>query len=200
MVEWDVLYDARAIEEAVARIARGIERDLMGAEVLVVPILNASLFFASDLLRALSAGTRSARPAGRGASVDIGGFSSAVVSSYGASAGDGRGRVAAPRVTVFPAKALVAGRHVLVVDTVVDTGATAKAVLDRARRAGARSARLACLVDKPAHRRADVRPDWAGFSAPDRFLVGYGLDAGGRWRTLPFVAALCGPAGEASTP
>jgi hypoxanthine phosphoribosyltransferase len=84
----------------------------------------------------------------------------------------------------------VRGRTALVLDTVVDTGATAGAVLARARACGASDARLACLVDKPARRRGGVRPDWSGFVAPDRFLVGYGLDHGGRWRTLPYVAAI----------
>lgn len=175
---WDVLYDADAIAGAVSRLAAEIRRDLGGREALAVPVLNGALFFAADLLRAL------------GEDVRVAGFCAAVVSSYALSPDGTDGPLDAPRVTSFPGEALVRGRAVVVVDTVVDTGATAKAVLDRARACGAASTHLACLVDKPARRRVAVRPDWAGFSGPDRFLVGYGLDSGGRYRTLPFVAAL----------
>jgi hypoxanthine phosphoribosyltransferase len=174
----EVLYDARGIAVAVERLAEQIAHDLEGRDVVAIPILTGALFFAPDLLRA---------SAGR---VHVVACGAAVVSSYPVGPGGGVAPAGAPHVTCFPADALVRGRTALVLDTVVDTGATAAAVLERARASGATDVRLACLVDKPARRRSGVRPDWAGFTAPDRFLVGYGLDAGGRWRTLPYVAAL----------
>jgi hypoxanthine phosphoribosyltransferase len=182
----EVLFDARAVAAAVEALAERIARDLAGRELVAIPVLTGALFFAPDLLRALEG---RARVAACGA---------AVVSSYAPLPGGLEEPLSPPRVTCFPAAGLVRGRTALVLDTVVDTGATAAAVLERARALGAVDARLACLVDKPARRRLGVRPDWAGFTGPDRFLVGYGLDAGGRWRTLPYVAALA--EGGAATP
>jgi hypoxanthine phosphoribosyltransferase len=184
----EVLYDARGIAAAIERLADAIARDLAGREIVAIPILSGALFFAPDLLRALEGRVR------------VGACGAAVVSSYAPLPGGGEGPATPPRLACFPADALVRGRTALVLDTVVDTGATAAAVLARARASGATEARLACLVDKPARRRDGVAPDWAGFTAPDRFLVGYGLDAGGRWRTLPYVAALAERGGPARTP
>jgi hypoxanthine phosphoribosyltransferase len=174
----EVLYDERAIAAAIERLAERLARDLAGRDVVAIPVLTGALFFAPDLLRAL------------GERVRVAACGVAVVSSYPALPGGGDGPRTEPRLACFPAEELVRGRAALVLDTVVDTGATAGAVLARARACGAADARLACLLDKPSRRRTAVRPDWTGFVAPDRFLVGYGLDAGGRWRTLPHVAAL----------
>jgi hypoxanthine phosphoribosyltransferase len=170
----EVLYGPDEIARAVRRLAEAIRRDLATEPVFVVPVMNGGLFFAADLLRALSDGLR------------VEGFGAACVASYGA----GTAPQGPPRVTSFPPAERLAGCTVVVVDTVLDTGATADAVLREARARGARSVRLACLVDKPARRRVAVRPDWCAFTAPDRFLVGYGLDAGGGHRLLPCVAAI----------
>src|SRR5262249_22472273 len=103
---------------------------------------------------------------------------------------DGLAPKGAPRVTAFPSPSLVEGRVALVLDTVVDTGATAATVSKELLARGATAVRLACLVDKKARRRAAVVPDWRGFEAGDEFLVGYGLDAAGAHRFLPFLAAI----------
>lgn len=170
----EVLYDAAAVAAGVRRVADAIGRDLAGRTVLAVPVMNGALFFAADLLRALPS------------SVACAGFCSAAVSSYGA----GTSPSGRPAVHAFPSAEQLAGRVALVIDTVLDTGATVEAVRAEALARGAAAVRVACLLDKSARRTHPVRADWAAFSAPDRFLVGYGLDAGGRWRTLPYVAAL----------
>jgi hypoxanthine phosphoribosyltransferase len=170
----EVLYGPEAIALGVRRVAEAIRRDLADRPVFVVAVMNAALYFAADLLRALAQGPR------------VEGFAAACVASYGA----GTAPQGPPRVTAFPPAERLEGRTVLVVDTVVDSGATAQVVLAEARARGAADARLACLVDKPARRRIAVRPDWSAFTGPDRFLVGYGLDAGGALRTLPYVASL----------
>jgi hypoxanthine phosphoribosyltransferase len=169
-----VLYDAAAISGAVRRIARAVGEDLRGAPVYVVPVLDAALFFAVDLLRAL------------GEDAVVAGVGAASVSTYG----DAEAPAGPPRIAAFPEAREVEGRAVLVVDTVVDTGATAHAVLEEARARGAASVALACLLDKRARRRFPVAVRYAGFEAPDRFLVGYGLDRAGRHRALPHVAAV----------
>jgi hypoxanthine phosphoribosyltransferase len=114
----------------------------------------------------------------------------AVASARIASYGDGTSPAGPPRVVAFPSRAVLEGRTVLLVDTVVDTGRTAAAAAHAAREAGAARVVLACLADKTARRTESTTPDWRGFEAPDRFLVGYGLDAAGRWRCLPYLAAL----------
>lgn len=170
----ETLFGPAEIAAAVRRVADAVARDLAGARVVFVPVMTGSLYFAVDLLRALD---------GR---LGIEAISAAVLSSYGASTRAER----RPRVDAFPSAEALTGRIALIVDTVVDSGATAEAALAEARARGAVDARLACLLDKPAGRRCEVTPDWAGLVAPDRFLVGYGLDAGGLHRTLPCVAAL----------
>jgi hypoxanthine phosphoribosyltransferase len=175
---WDVLLDAKAVAAAVDSVARAMGRVLAGGEVVLLPVLDGALYFAADLLRALDG------------EVSVVGYGAVVASSYGPRPDGGFGPRGAPEVRAFPSPDLLRDRVAVVVDTVVDTGRTAAAVMTRAREAGAADVRLACLVDKPARRAAGVRPDWRGTTAPDRFLVGYGLDAGGRHRTLPCVAAL----------
>ncbi len=173
----ETLFGPAEIAAAVGRLADAVARDLEGARVVVVPILTGSLYFAVDLLRALD---------GR---LGIEAISAAVLSSYGGSTKAER----RPHVAAFPSREALLGRVALLVDTVVDSGATAQVALAEARARGASDARLVCLLDKPAGRRCPVTPDWAGLVAPDRFLVGYGLDAGGLHRTLPCVAALREP-------
>ena len=178
----EVLYDARAIAAAVERLAGEVARELEGREALAVPVMNGGLFFAADLLRALAGSTAVATVA------------SAVASSHA----DGASPAGPLTIAAFPAASLVEGRTVLLVDTVVDSGATAHALERAARERGAVDVRLVCLADKPARRRAPIAPHWSGFSAPDRFLVGYGLDVEGRFRALPYLAALRGPFPRAS--
>jgi hypoxanthine phosphoribosyltransferase len=165
---------AAQIAAAVERIAHDVATSLAGRRVVAVPVLNGALFFSADLLRAL---------AGR---LEIEGYASAVVSSYG----DGR-EAGTLRIGCFPERAALEERTVLVIDTVVDTGGTIEAARREALARGAREVVVACLVDKPARRRSGVAsPEWRGLDGPDRFLVGYGLDARGRWRTLPWLGAL----------
>jgi hypoxanthine phosphoribosyltransferase len=79
---------------------------------------------------------------------------------------------------------------VLLVEDVVDTGLTVNYVMSLLRARGPRRLELCTLLDKPARRIADVPVDYTGFSMSDHFLVGYGLDLGGRYRNLPYVAEL----------
>ena len=173
---FEVLYGPEEIARAVQRIALAVRRDLGRARVFAIPVMNGALFFAADLLRALASG------------LDLEGFGAASVASYGS----GTAPEGPPRVAAFPPRERIEGRVVLVIDTILDTGATADVVMREARERGAADVKFACLLDKVARRTIPVRPDYAAFQAPDRFLVGYGLDAGGRLRTLPYVAAMVG--------
>lgn len=96
----------------------------------------------------------------------------------------------------------VVGRHVLIVEDIVDTGLTLAFLRDQLRARGPASLAVAAMLDKPARREVQVPVEYVGFRIPDRFVVGYGLDHAGRFRHLPDVVALDpatapGPTGEA---
>ena len=82
------------------------------------------------------------------------------------------------------------GRHVLLVEDIIDSGVTVTAVARRIRRLGAASVRLAAMLDRPARRQVVVKIDFTGFVIPDRFVIGYGLDYAGLYRELPHIYSL----------
>lgn len=92
-------------------------------------------------------------------------------------------------LTVAPRLDLT-GRDVIVVEDIVDTGRTLRALCAHLRAANPRSLAVACLLDKPSRRLVEIVPDWVGFEIEDHFVVGYGLDLDGRYRTLPDVAVI----------
>lgn len=158
------LYAADAIAERVGALARRVRVRVPGALVLL-GVMKAACPFAVDLARAL------------GAPVELG-FVEA--RSYG------RGRLSSGSVTVGEIETdLVRGATVLLADAVLDTGRTLAQVAERLRGAGAARVLTCVLFDKAA-----PRADFLGFSAPDAFLVGYGLDHAGRYRALPYVGVL----------
>jgi hypoxanthine phosphoribosyltransferase len=84
----------------------------------------------------------------------------------------------------------VGGCDVLVVDDILDTGISSKWLRTHLQAKGPAGVRLCVLLDKPARRQTDMQADYVGFTIPDRFVVGYGLDSGERWRELPFVGVV----------
>ncbi|HSP09077.1 MAG TPA: hypoxanthine phosphoribosyltransferase [Candidatus Dormibacteraeota bacterium] len=82
------------------------------------------------------------------------------------------------------------GRHVLLVEDIIDSGVTVSAVAKRIRRVGPASLRVAALLDRPARREVEVQIDFCGFVIPDRFVIGYGLDYAGLYRELPHIYSL----------
>lgn len=97
----------------------------------------------------------------------------------------------------------VSGRHVLLVEDIVDTGLTVQHLKSHLESLGAASVKVCALLDKRSRRQVDVPLDYCGFEVPDQFVVGYGLDFAGQYRNLPFVATLPaseGPAGSRTAP
>ncbi len=88
----------------------------------------------------------------------------------------------------------IEGRHILVVEDIVDTGLTLSYLLANLQSRGAASVKLAALLDKFERRQKEVKIDYLGFKIPDEFVVGYGLDFAERYRNLPFIAVLKDPA------
>jgi hypoxanthine phosphoribosyltransferase len=168
-----VLLDEDTIQRRVQELADEISADYAGIhneDFLLVGVLKGSFIFLSDLARRLTVPHR----------VDF-----IALSSYQEKA-EATGEVR----LIMDTRADIAGRHVLVVEDILDTGYT----LDYLERLfGARqpaSLRSCVLLSKPERRKVDVRVDYLGFEIPDVWVVGYGLDFADRFRTLPYIAAL----------
>lgn len=167
-----VLFSAEQIAERVRTLAREVARDI-GREPMVVAVLKGSFVFTADLLRALHAAR--VRPR-----IDF-----MTLSSYGTGT-ESSGRVEIVRDITDP----VAGREVLLVDDILESGRTlahAKAVLLER---GASRVKLCILLDKVGKREAAIDADFVGFVCPDRFVVGYGLDYAHYYRELPYIGYL----------
>ena len=160
-------------DEQIARrirvMAREIERDFRGREMVVVSLLNGTVMFLADLIRHLSLPLR----------LDFIG-----VSSYGA------GTESGDLVFTKELRLDVRGRDVLLVDDILDTGKTMSRVLPKIRVLKPRRIKICVLLDKPSRRTEAVGADYVGFQIPDFFVIGYGLDFAERYRNLPFVGVL----------
>ena len=163
------LISADTIQARVRELGARIAEDYAGRELLVVVVLKGGLLFAADLVRAIAAPLS--------------------IEYVRAKSYDGDRSQGHVELKVLPEQPL-AGRHVLFVEDILDTGRTTAAVLDLAQRAGAASIALCALLDKPSRRVTSVRADYVGFTIDDRFVVGYGLDYNERHRELPAIHTL----------
>ena len=161
------LISRREIERRVAGLARQISADYRGKDLVMLGILKGSFIFMSDLVRKIRIPLKCA-------------FVRA--SSYGAGT-KSSGKV---RISGFDSRE-VRGRHVLLVEDIIDTGLTMKKIAQSCRRRGAGDVKICALLDKPSRRLVDIQPDYLGFMVSDLFLVGYGLDLAEQYRELPVV-------------
>jgi hypoxanthine phosphoribosyltransferase len=167
-----VLISTDCLVERVRELGRQIADDYRGESLLLVGILRGAAVFLADLARAIDL------------PVD---YDFVSISSYG----DGVNSSRCVKV-LGEIRTNVEGRHVLIVEDIVDTGWTlrmsslAEDLLER----GAASVKVCTLLDKPSRREVDVAIDYCGFVIEDRFVVGYGLDWAGRYRNLPYVGVL----------
>jgi hypoxanthine phosphoribosyltransferase len=166
----EILVPEDAIARRVAELAARVSADYATAgEVLLVGVLRGSFIFLADLCRRLTVPCR----------VDF-----LAVSRYEHGAEPGAVRL------VMDLRTDVRGRHVLVVEDIVDSGHTLAYLMEMLRARGPASLRACTLTRKPSRLEVDVAPDYVGFDVPDRWLVGYGLDYGDRFRTLPYIGVL----------
>jgi len=170
----EVLYSERQIQDRIRELGEQITRDYAGKDLVLVSVLKGSCVFLADLMRVIDLKL----------TID---FMS--VSSYKnqmKSTGD-----------VEILKDLsnsIRGKDVLVVEDIVDTGLTLSRLLDILGSRGANSIKLASFLDKPEPRiKKELSIDYTGFVVPNKFVVGYGLDAAGRYRNLPFIAVVKDP-------
>jgi len=164
-----VLITEGQIARRIFVMAREIERDFRGREMVVVSLLNGTVMFLADLMRHLSLPLR----------LDFMG-----VSSYGAGTESGE------LVFTKELRLDMRGRDVLLIDDILDTGRTMSRVLPKLRALKPRRIKICVLLDKPSRRIENVKANYIGFEIPDYFVVGYGLDFAERYRNLPFVGVL----------
>ena len=167
-----VLLSAEEIAEKVTALAEAIAAS-EPENLLAIIVLKGGFVFGADLVRAL---------AQLGVSLEIEFIS---LASYGS-----RLRTSGEVRVIRDIEVEVAGRDVLIIDDVLDSGLTLKFARDLMQTRGARRAAIAVMIDKPAGRRAEVEADYVGFTCPDYFVVGYGMDARHAYRELPFIGVL----------
>jgi len=162
-----ILFARDEIEARVKKLAAEIRKDYMGKHPLLLGILKGSFVFMADLIRLLDFPLE----------VDF-----IRLSSYG------RGRESSGKIKVVQGlRSKVKGRHVLVIEDIVDTGLSIAFFLDYLRRRKPASLKLCALTDKPSRHRVPVTIDYLGFTVPDRFIVGYGIDWDEKFRYLPDI-------------
>lgn len=164
-----ILITDEQLARRIKTLAREIERDFRGREMVVVSLLSGTVMFLADLIRHLNLPLR----------LDFMG-----VSSYGAGTESGE------LVFTKELRLDVRGRDVLLVDDILDTGKTMSRVLPKIRALKPRRIKTCVLLDKAARRVEKIQADYVGFEIPDYFVIGYGLDFAERYRNLPFVGVL----------
>jgi hypoxanthine phosphoribosyltransferase len=165
-----ILISRDQIAKAVTRLALEINRDYLGKQPLLISVLKGSFVFMADLIRQLDLPLE----------LDF-----VRLSSYGC-ARESSGKVRVVQGVKTPVK----GRDVLVIEDIVDTGITISFLLDYLDKKRPASLKLCALTDKPSRRRVTVPIDYLGFSVPNKFIVGYGLDCDEKFRNLPHICTL----------
>ena len=166
----EVLFSEAQLKARVAEIARQIEADYAGKEIMLISVLRGSFIFMADLCRAIQLPC----------TLD---FMS--VSSYG------KGTTSSGQVQITKDLSEdITGRHVIVVEDILDSGNTLSYLLKILENRHPASIRLCTLLDKPERRVKPVEVHYTGFSIPDAFVVGYGLDYAERYRNLPYIGVL----------
>lgn len=166
----DVLIDEAKVQAKVRELGERITRDYQGQELILVCVLKGSAFFAMDLARHIDLPL----------TLEFLG-----VSSYQG----GTETTGEVRITTDVSKPM-AGKHLLVIEDIIDTGLTMAFLLDNLRARQPASLRLCSLLEKPARARTKVPIDYKGFVIDDVFVVGYGLDYAERYRNLPFIGVM----------
>ena len=164
----EILFDEQRIRSRVGELAREITKDYRGRQLVLVSILRGSVFFATDLAREIELPL----------SMDF-----LSISSYGE---DSEGVV---RITK-DLEENIAGKDVLVIEDIIDTGFTLKYLLRTLGGRNPKSLEVCALLDRRARRIIEIDLKYVGFEIPDKFVVGYGLDYRQRYRNLPYIGVV----------
>ena len=166
----EVILSEEHIAARVREIAAQITRDYAGKEFVMVGVLNGAAIFYINLIMELDIPLE---------------MNFIRVSSYGAgtkSSGNVR--------MLYDLEADIAGKDVLIVEDILDTGITLSNLVPMLKMRNPNSVKICTILDKPSRRKADIAPDYEGFAVPDEFVVGYGLDYDEKYRNLPYIGVL----------
>ncbi|WP_333473061.1 hypoxanthine phosphoribosyltransferase [Crassaminicella thermophila] len=165
----EVLFSREDIQKRVEELGKQIAKDYKGKKILAVSLLKGSFIFAADLVREIDAPVR----------VEF-----MATSSYG------HGEESSGKVNIlYDLNVDLTGYDVLVIDDIADTGLTMKFVLEHLKTKNPASIKCCVLLDKPSRRKTELEADYVGFTIPDKFIVGYGLNYGDYYRNVPYVFA-----------
>lgn len=166
----EILFDEKAIEKRVMELAAEISKDYEGKDLVLIGVLKGAAVFMADLMRRIP-------------------FPVAIDFIHASSYGMGTETSREIRIKK-DIDTDVTGRHVLLVDTIIDTGETLHRLFELFRRKGPASLKAVVLLDKKPRRTVEVSLSYRGFEIPDEFVVGYGVDCGEQYRNLPYIAAV----------
>ncbi len=167
MKNLNVLIDESSLQNKILEMAKQIESDYIGKEIVLICILKGSVFFTTDLSKRISNPMI---------------FDFIKVSSYGNET-ESTGIIKLE----LDLKENITGKDVIVVEDIIDTGRTLSYLLKYLDSKNPKSVKLCTLLDKPSRRVVDINVDYTGFKIEDKFVVGYGLDYGEKFRNLPYI-------------
>jgi len=166
-----ILIDESQVQNRVQELGQAISDTYANKDLLLVSVLKGSVIFMADLMRAISVPHE----------VDF-----MAVSSYGGTETSSSGVVRIIKDLDIPLE----GRNLLIVEDIIDSGHTLNYLMRILRERGPADIRIVTLLDKPSRREVDLHVDWTGFSIPNEFVVGYGLDYAEIYRNLPYIGIL----------
>ena len=166
----DVLLSTEAIATRVKELGAQISADYADKDILMIGVLRGAVIFMADLARAID----------RPVAIDF-----MAVSSYGASThSSGVVRI------LKDLDEDIVGKHLLIIEDIIDSGLTLKYLVENLKSRKPASVKICTLLSKPSRRKVEVTVDYNGFTIPDSFVVGYGLDYAEKYRNLPFIGVL----------
>jgi len=167
----EVLITEEALRAKVEELGQAISRDYAGKDVLLIAVLKGATIFLSDLMRQISIPHE----------IDF-----MAISSYEGKSTESTGVV---RI-IMDLETNIKDRNVLIVEDIIDSGYTLQYIIENLETRRPASIHICCLLDKPERREVDIPIDYLGFSIPNRFVVGYGLDYDSIYRNLPYIGVL----------
>lgn len=174
----EILFDHATLQKRIQELGREISDAYRGqGDLLLVCILKGGVLFLTDLIRSISIPH----------SIDFMG-----ISSYGVGARESSGNV---RIIMDLAQN-IRDKHVIIVEDIIDSGNTLSYIMRQFETRGPASLKICCLLNKPDRRTVDIPVEFLGFTIPDKFVFGYGLDLDEEFRNLPFVGVIDAPAYE----
>lgn len=166
----EILLTEDKIKERVKELADEIAKDYPGGNIIFIGVLKGSVIFVADLMRNMA--------------IDVT-MDFMAVSSYGISTKTS-GIVRILKDLDFD----IENRDVVIVEDIIDTGTTLKYLYEYLKARNPKTLKICCLLDKPERRNVDIKADYVGFTIPDAFVVGYGLDYAEKYRNLPYIGIL----------